>query len=118
MSWDGMLSKRNCEKCNKPLNVDGNHPAELYAGTYTGLCYSCQREGAYEIEKGPNGEKFMSHPPHCPSWRRDRETYWWFEDCTNPECNKGKIIVYRDLGKRGNYSTYCKECFDRHFGKA
>ena len=40
--WDGMYPQHECSGCGKLLNADGGHPAELYAGTYTGLCYECE----------------------------------------------------------------------------
>lgn len=51
MAWDGMLGpigSIHCNRCGKPLNKDGGHPAELYAGTYTGLCYGCQNSSEKE----------------------------------------------------------------------
>src|SRR5687767_9025531 len=71
-----------CKKCNKKLNEDGGHPAETYLGTYTGLCYTCERAGPYKVGFFLLDDCLrMSHPPHSPAWRRAREAYYWYEDC-------------------------------------
>lgn len=114
MGWDGMLPRRNCERCGKPLNQDGAHPAELYAGTFTGLCYVCERAGGYALETYRDGAKRISYPPHCPSWRRDREEYTAYEDCT--ECNgTGRHAISRDYSKGGSYPVQCKACSERYY---
>ena len=108
---DGMLPPHDCTKCGKPLNADGDHPAELYAGSYTGLCYKCQHSSAYKIVDSPDGScSQMSHPPHCPSWRRTRELYWWWHDCQNPKCHQGAEGVYRPDSQGGSYVIWCPTC--------
>ena len=110
----GMYPQHDCKACGKPLNADGGHPAELYAGTYTGLCYECEKKGAYEEKELPSGAKMMSHPPHCPSWRRDRERFYWFPDCANQRCDKGREMVSRSLSLGGSYPVQCPACMRRH----
>jgi hypothetical protein len=108
MDRHGMLPPDMCcARCAKPLNRDGNHPAELYAGTYNGLCYGCTSAGAF-VEKvaGLDGARRVSWPPHCPSWRRDREHHIGYEGC--PDCDGLGIRK----GTRGNGSggTSCEFC--------
>ncbi len=107
-----MLGGLACRQCAKPLNADGNHPAEAYAGTYTGLCYACERGGAYDTgERAASGAERWSHPPHCPSWRRDREAYWYFPDCA---CTKGRQWISRSDAFGGSYTVNCPACWKRH----
>jgi len=116
MKYDehGMYPQHPCKECGKPLNEDGGHPAELYAGTYTGLCYSCQNKGAFKVETLKSGALYMSHPPHCPSWRRNREFKIWFENCDNPECHHGAVTISRCYSQGGPYPIQCKTCRARH----
>lgn len=112
--WDGMLAPPGvlkCKKCGKTLNEDGGHPAEVYAGTATGLCYGCERAGAFVAEDIDDGCKRTSHPPHCPAWRRDREEYVWSPGCTKQGCNMGAIWVGRSLSMGGSYTKQCESCF-------
>lgn len=112
MSWDGMLLKGTiCKGCGKELNADGTHPAELYAGTYNGLCYPCTGSKPYVVDKVEGGCKSTSHPPHCPSWRRDRETYIWNPECDNTKCEMGKIRVSRSHASGGPYTIQCDKCY-------
>ena len=114
MDKDGMLPSHGCNRCGKPLNSDGNHPAELYAGTYTGLCYSCERDSFYILEEYEDGSALISYPPNCPSHRRARGKYVAFPDC--PTCNgTGRIHVSRGWSAGGSYYSYCKECSKRHW---
>jgi hypothetical protein len=80
---DGMLPGAwQCQRCGKQLNADGNHPAELYAGTFNGLCYPCTNGSKYvEGTRLVDGGTVWNYPPHLPSWRRSRETYVFFWDC-------------------------------------
>lgn len=113
MDSQGMLPAQRCTKCGKPMNADGNHPAELYAGTFTGLCYDCQSDPAYTVKTFETGAKLVSHPPHCPAWRRDREMFIAFDDC--PECKgRGYKMNQRGFGSGGPYPEYCRLCSDRH----
>ena len=116
MTWDGMLPPQNCQRCGKPLNGDGNHPAELYAGTFTGLCYGCQNERPYVTKVyAADGAQRISYPPHCPSWRRDREEYTGYPDC--PECGgKGRMYVDRSWRSGGGYHKSCERCLERFSG--
>jgi hypothetical protein len=100
-----------CKVCDVLLNADGNHPAELYAGTFTGLCYRCERGPAYVVPDSelPDGARQVSHPPSCPSWRRDRTTHWAYPDCA--DCGgMGARVRY---GHNGSYTEYCRACMDR-----
>lgn len=113
MDKDGMLPQHPCNACGKPLNADGYHPAELYAGTYTGLCYACEKRGGYIITRYEDGAIQWSYPPHCPSWRRDRETYIAYPDCA--KCNgTGRHYVSRSFARGGSYYRYCAACLDRY----
>lgn len=100
-----------CRACGKTLNADGMHPAELYAGTFTGLCYGCERSGSYVVPGSelPDGGRLISHPPASPSWRRDRTTHWAYPDCE--ECGgKGARMRYSNWGQ---YLEYCRPCMTR-----
>lgn len=103
-----------CLGCGKTLNADGGHPAELYAGTYTGLCYGCERkpsyiQGTYTLD----GALLLSYPPHAPSWRRARESFTAYVDCGTCE-GRGRLM------KRGQWEQYpvqCQMCFERFYGQ-
>ncbi len=101
-----------CISCGKQLNADGGHPAEIYAGTYNGLCYPCTSKPFYVESTDPlDGALKLSYPPHCPSWRRDREHFTAYADCDS--CHATGI------GPNGRnmvgdwYRTQCKPCSDR-----
>lgn len=98
-----------CVRCGRELNADGWHPAELYAGTFNGLCYPCTGEKAYVVEVEEDGCQVWSYPPHCPSWRRDRETYRGYSEC-EVCCGTG---LQGDHGWHGR--RYCVPCFKRRF---
>jgi hypothetical protein len=100
-----------CRVCGKRLNADGHHPAELYAGTFTGLCYGCERGAAYVVPDSelPDGARRVSHPPSCPSWRRDRTEHWAYPDCE--EC--GGMGARMRYGRNGQYTEYCRPCLTR-----
>lgn len=113
MNKNGFFEGLKCKKCNEPLQGErSGHPAESYAGTYTGLCYECQNSSSYVIETYANGAKLWSHPPHCPSWRRDREEFVAFNDCQ--ECHHGRIMISRSYGQGGSYPEYCRSCMKKH----
>ena len=112
MSWDGMYPPHPCRECGKQLNADGGHPAELYAGTYTGLCYGCERKPVRIVQSYEDGAIRLSYAPHCPSWRREREEYQAYPNC--PDCDgKGMKIIDRSFAHGGPYPAYCKPCSDR-----
>lgn len=108
MAWDGFYPPTPCKRCGKALHGQGTgYPAELYAGTYTGLCYPCTDEPPYftgEVEL--SGAKSYSHPPSCPSHRRDRETKLFFEGC---DCTFGS------RGSSWSYRAQCKKCSEQHY---
>ena len=53
-------------------------------GTYTGLCYPCEGTASFVATTYRDGAKQWSHPPHCPSHRRDRTGSIGYDDC--PTC--------------------------------
>ena len=115
MDSQGMLPKHCCKNCGKPLNADGGHPAELYAGTYTGLCYSCERGPAFVYKIDPlDNVQHWDFPPHCPAWRRDREYFIGYAGC--PKCSgTGAIMISRPDGQGGNYRKQCEICSDKYY---
>jgi hypothetical protein len=110
MDRDGMFPPGPCRSCGKPLNADGNHPAELYAGTFTGLCYGCERAAPYVQRRWADGAQLVSHPPSCPSWRRDRETFVGYPDC--PTC-AGTGVEQTTWTSGGPVRHYCRACIAR-----
>lgn len=115
--WDGFIripGGIDCAICGKTLgSIDDprSNPAESYAGTYTGLCYGCERSATWACYRCDDGLIYYSHPPHLPSWRRDREFYFAYEDCTT--CQKGAVRVSRSDAMGGSYNTQCVKCRDR-----
>ncbi len=112
---DGMYPQHNCSDCGKSLNADGGHPAELYAGTYTGLCYDCERKPQVTMRKYTRDNALMvSCPPLCPSHRRDRETFHVYADC--PDC-AGVVKTEWHSGHPWGYTSYvrCTTCRERFY---
>lgn len=100
-----------CQRCGKLLNSDGGHPAEIYAGTFNGLCYGCTAARPHVVKVAVlDGARIVSWPPHCPSYRRDRDTYTAYPDCG--AC-KGTGVQRRNLGSTG-YREGCKACLARY----
>lgn len=114
MGWDGMLLQRDCDSCGRPLNENGKRPAELYAGTSTGLCYGCERKKPFVVRRFRDGALRISYPPHSPAWRRDRQEYIAYPDCEACD-GKGKTIIYRSFGRGGSYPAYCGKCLNRYW---
>lgn len=115
MDGHGMLpADWCCLRCGKQLNADGGHPAELYAGTFNGLCYGCTSADHYVARVSLlDGAMMISWPPSCPSWRRDRE-----EHIAYPGCASCKGTGVQGLGSSvggGTYHEYCRECLARYF---
>lgn len=107
MDRNGMYpADLTCARCGRTLNADGGHPAELYAGTFNGLCYGCTSSGAY-VEKTYvlDGALYLNYPPACPSHRRDRRNYYGYADC---ETCKGTGVI-------GSYDRrrQCEPCLRR-----
>ena len=115
MNSSGFIENAICGKCGAKLEGEGDgRPAESYAGTYTGLCYSCTQAGAYAVVTEPSGAVRWSHPPHCPSWRRDREQFLGYEGCA--ECGgRGRIMVSRSDTAGGSFAIQCADCSHEHF---
>jgi len=115
MDSHGMLPAHQCRQCGRQLNADGGHPAELYAGTYTGLCYQCERSGERLVHVARlDGAEVWEFPPHCPSWRRDRERFIGFRGC-QVCAGKGRLWVGRADAQGGSYTEQCKECSARYW---
>lgn len=111
-TWDGFLHGVKCSNCDKVL---GQNPAENYAGTYTGLCYTCERADVFVAKAEPDGAQHLSYPPHCPAWRRDREMFKAYTDCQ--ECNgKGRQVISRTDAQGGSYPIQCESCSKRYHG--
>ena len=109
-----MYQQHPCKGCGKLLNQDGGHPAELYAGTYTGLCYDCERKEAYVIHEFYDGCKLVSHPPSCPGHSRNRQGYCWYPECK--QCTMGVVWEsHPDIaGMGGGYGrSSCPSCSHR-----
>lgn len=115
MNERGFLPRHDCKRCGKPLQgEDSGRPAELYLGTYTGLCYPCTNAGPWIEHTDSDGAQHWNCPPHCPSWRRDREPYTGYADC--PTCKgAGRLYVSRGYPQGGPYYQSCKTCFDRYY---
>ncbi len=99
----------HCHSCG--VKLGGRIPAETYAGTYNGLCYSCS--GAPEFvthQEALDGAWWWSYPPHCPSWRRDRESFVAYSGC---ETCGGRGVVGGHSWNRG-YER-CTTCGDRYY---
>lgn len=113
MDKHGFLPPHPCKRCGNPLQGMGDgRPAELYLGTYTGLCYTCERGPAYRANIYPlDGAESWSYPPSCPSWRRDRVSYIAYPDC--PDCKNHPGIQGYSHGQYGSYREYCRACVTR-----
>jgi hypothetical protein len=102
-----------CIRCGVKLNADGGHPAEIYAGTYNGLCYPCTSAGPFIVCISElDGAQDVSWPPHCPSWRRSRETFFGYPDC---ETCKGAGAT-RGYGHHTPVWKRCESCSSRYHG--
>jgi hypothetical protein len=103
-----------CTGCGKQLNADGNHPAELYAGTWNGLCYSCTQRGPFVREVSAlDGALRVSWPPSCPSYRRDRQDYHAYEGCG--ACHGlGSDRYESSMGGFSSYPVQCEACMHRY----
>lgn len=127
-SWDGRIADPGeipCKACGKPLNAAGMYPAETYMGTFNGLCYPCTGAGPFLLETEHDGAEWWSHPPHCPSWRRDRERFLTYADCdavrpvgrevVPASCyrTKGAVHVSRSDAHGGSYNESCGACWAR-----
>ena len=111
MSWDGFLPEgTKCEQCGNILKKD----AELYAGTFTGLCRSCENISSKVEVTYFDGAVRISYPPHCPSWRRNRDSFMAYADCK--ECRgSGKKTITRGMASGGSYPINCPSCSDKFY---
>lgn len=100
-----------CKRCDDVLG-DGS-PAESYAGTYTGLCNQCMREGPVVLRRYRDGAQQIEYAPSCPSWRRDREDFWAYNDC--PECEGKGFVWKRRASGGGRYRHFCQSCLERFY---
>ncbi len=111
----GFLPAHKCHGCKAGLEgADTGRPAELYAGTYTGLCNACTSAPAYhERTLSTSYAQVWNHPPSCPAWRRDREAFYAFPDCE--ECSgRGRVHVSRSDGQGGPFGVQCRLCWQQH----
>lgn len=106
----GFYPVHPCERCGEPLKGQGTgYPAELYAGTYTGLCYPCTREPAKVIAtKKLDGAQVWDYPPAQASYRRNRERFIGYPGCQR--CNGTGILPW---GASGPYER-CPSCESRY----
>ena len=105
-----------CTGCGRQLNEGGRRPAELYAGTFTGLCTGCMGKGPWVTEISVlDGARRVSWPPHCPSWRRDREVHIAYEDCGTCAGLGLETPAYRSWSGGGQY---CRPCISRYSSHA
>lgn len=87
MDQHGFLPEHPCRTCGRILRGMGTgYPAELYAGTYTGLCYPCTNAVPYMVSESVD-EIVWSWPPSEPAHRRDRERYVQVKGCA---CDRGR----------------------------
>ena len=117
---DGFYPAHPCRHCGAMLRGLGSgYPAETYAGTYNGLCYTCTSAGPFEAEgHEPSGGVLLSYPPSCPSHRRDRRLFWSYPDC--PVCSGTGVVSAR--GDASPFSSpipaQCDACIRRRFPRA
>jgi len=111
-----MVYGATCKRCGKVMGGDGDRPAEIYLGTFTGLCYDCEKRGAQRIDAEFDGAEHWEHAPHCPSWRRDRERYIGYPGCVDCK-GRGRIMVSRPFPQGGPYAIQCKACSTRYYGQ-
>lgn len=99
-----------CTRCGKKLGTV--NPAENYAGTYTGLCYTCEGSPPRVEARYPlDNSALVSHPPSLPSWRREREKFYWFEDCQS--CRMGSVNGSSNNGY--TIKLQCTNCGPRYW---
>lgn len=116
MTWDGFLPPgMTCLHCGAELaGVYSGRPAESYLGTYNGLCYRCTGRAAFAVRvELLDRATWWEWPPHCPSWRRARETFVGYAGCEH--CGgQGRIMKPRYSAGGGSYAANCKPCMDRY----
>lgn len=114
MAWNGFLPPHNCRNCNQPLSGEnGPRPAELYAGSYTGLCYKCQQlDKAIVHTSTLDGALRVTYRAENYSGLGSRVSYVAYPDC--PVCNgDGRIKgAYSSSACCYRYSR-CQECWAR-----
>lgn len=115
MDENGFLPPQPCRRCGRQLEGEGSgRPAELYAGTFTGLCNGCTNAPDYSMsDPGDPKANIVSCSPALPSWRRDRETFVAFADC--PYC-LGHGYAWRS-GSTHRWRQQCDVCADRRWNR-
>lgn len=108
-----------CQGCGKELDGEyGPNPAETYAGTFNGLCYTCTGKSPFVVSIAElDNARLVSWPPHLPSWRRDRETFYGYEDCQHCE-GLGAKRAYRprsSVSGGGPLWERCSSCGPRYW---
>ena len=110
MNANGFLIGLSCKCCGRKLQGEGEgRPAESYAGTYTGLCYDCEFRAEFKERTCFDGAEIWSFPPHCPAWRRDRESFIGYSGCLTCE-GKGRKWISRPDSRGGSYTVNCPDC--------
>jgi hypothetical protein len=113
-----MYEGATCKRCGVVMGgrFDGigwDRPAEIYAGTYTGLCDKCMYEKDYTVKEYGCDAKLISVPPDCPSWRRNRKEFIAYSDC---ETCKGSSWVWKRSGAWGErYKAQCETCWRKYY---
>lgn len=114
-NWNGFLPPHPCKHCGNTLRgQDSGYPAELYLGTYTGLCYPCTSAPVWLMGSYDTGAVRYSYAPECPSWRRDRQEYIAFVDC-NVCMGRGYVTLCNTSPFAVSHRQYCNTCWDRHY---
>ena len=116
MSWNGFYPPHNCRNCGLPLSGEnGPRPAELYAGTYTGLCYKCQSIAKAVVHTSHlDGAMHISYRAQNYSGLGSRVCYVAYADC--PVCN-GNGRIKGEYNRNACCYSYrhCMTCHHRYY---
>lgn len=119
MSWDGFIPDDviiPCKFCGNNLeSKDSGYPASRYFGTLNGLCNKCTYSCPFLKKRYSDEAEIWSFPPHCPSWRRNRETYIKYNSCKNKLCNHGSVYISRPDAYGGSYLIQCSTCSQKYY---
>ena len=114
MNDRGFFPKWPCRRCGAMLQGEGDGcPAESYAGTFTGHCYSCSGAPPFPLQRFVDGAVEWSHPSCCFSYTRRRSTFTGYEGCAICK-GQGRISVYQSNAMGGSYSKNCEPCHTRY----